>query len=120
MKMEKSSAVKVFEKYYQAIISSLPMRDPTFLTELQKHTLLSDHNKSVLETLKTSREMASYFVDNIIKPDLGKGVHTSFDELLATMLENSHDHVKELATVVKSELLANENKVFLGKFYTVP
>ncbi|XP_065891776.1 uncharacterized protein [Dysidea avara] len=95
-----------FEKYYQAIISSLPMKDVTFLAELQRRYLLFDHIRTVLQSLSTSKEMASYLVDNVIKPGLNNDIMNTFDKLLLVMEGSSFDNVSKLGTVVNKELTA--------------
>ena len=109
--MDKSKyyGADVFEKYYQAIISSLPMKDVTFLAKLQEHRVLSDHTKTVLQSLSASKEMASYLVDNAIKPELSEGITNTFDQLLRVMEGSSFDNVSKLGTVVNKELTAGKN-----------
>ncbi|XP_065891738.1 uncharacterized protein [Dysidea avara] len=108
--MDKSKyyGADVFEKYYQAIISSLPMKDVTFLAKLQEHRVLSDHTKTVLQSLSASIEMASYLVDNAIKPELSEGITDTFDQLLRVMEGSSFDNVCKLGTVVNKELTASK------------
>ena len=115
--MENSLITRVFEKYYKAIVSSLPMKNKTFLAELKIQSLLSDHTESALQSFNTSKEMALYFVDNVIKSDLREGINSSFDKLLSVMLECSRNHVKELATGILSELPVERNKTSLGMFH---
>ena len=109
--MDKSKyyGADVFEKYYQAIISSLPMKDVTFLAELQRRYLLFDHIRTVLQSLSTSKEMASYLVDNVIKPGLNNDIMNTFDKLLLVMEGSSFDNVSKLGTVVNKELTAGKN-----------
>ena len=97
------AAVKVFENYYQALVSTLPMRDEQFVVKLQKHNLLSDSViKTTLTSLSTSREKASYFLDYVIKPKLHTG--NCFDELLKLMTDSDYEEMQDLGTKVTSEL----------------
>jgi len=108
--VDKFSPMEVLEKFYQAIISFLPMRDRGFIATLQKENLLPYHTQSSLQSMSTSKEMASYFLDNIIKPELMKGVLSSYYKLLTVMMESSNDNLKVLATVIKSELVVDNAK----------
>ena len=106
--MAKSTAVEVFEHYYQAMVWSLPMRHDSFVKELQKHDLLPTHVKAMLESLRTLKEKASYFLDNVIKPNLD--TYTCFDELLSIMMDSSCGGMKDLATEVRSKLPTNNKE----------
>jgi len=108
-------AGKVLEKYYLAIILSLPMKDITFLAELQNHNLLSDNTKADLQSLSTNREMASYYVETVIKPELSQGTHFNLNNLLMVMMESTYDSVKEIASVVHSELTEKKGDSSLSK-----
>ena len=90
-KMEKIT--HVFTKYYQGIISYLPMRDVLFLAELEKYGLLPDHIRTALESLKTPEEMGSYVLDNVIKPELSKG---SFEKFILVLIGSSDEELREM------------------------
>ena len=100
--MAKLTAVEVFEHYYQALVSALPMKHEGFVINLQQHNLLPADTISFLASLNTSREKASYFLDHIVKPELD--THTCFDALLEIMIESGYDDIKELGAKMKSEI----------------
>ncbi|XP_065891699.1 uncharacterized protein [Dysidea avara] len=105
--MESTSAVNILERYYQGIMYSLPMRDVEFLGKLQNRNLLPKAIEDILESLDKSTERASYFLDNVIKPELqNDSTHTCLDVLLEIMMDSGYDNMVELATKVKSELPA--------------
>lgn len=100
--MTKRTPSEVFEHYYQALVSALPMKNVGFVAKLQKQNLLSADTKATLASLNTSREKASYFLDHIVKPKLD--THTCFEELIVIMIESGYSEMTELGLRVKSEL----------------
>jgi len=111
--MAKKSATEVFEHYYHAIVSTLPMKNYGFMKNLEANNLLPSHIKDSLETLITITEKAAYFLDNTIKAELSYNIHTCFDKLLTVMMESDCDDMKDLATRIKSELpYADDSKQF--------
>jgi len=117
--MARSTAAEIFEHYYQALVSSLPMRDVSFIDKLQKHKLLPGHIKAIVSSLNISREKASHFLDNVIKPELTSKIHTCFDELLIVMMESDYDNMKELAWEVRSQLHTNNRGTIQGMYVCV-
>ena len=100
-----TSASEILENYYQAIMYSLPMRDDSFLTELHRHNLLPATEKANLVSLSKSTERASYFLDNLIKPELlNDDTHTCLDVLLEIMMDSGYDNMVELAEKIKFKL----------------
>ena len=98
------SATELFDYYYQGLINSLPMKNETFLEELRKHGLLSKDTSTALEKLLTSVERASYFLDNVIKPELVKNDFEGFNHLLNIMIDSKFPNAVELSKNIKSEL----------------
>ena len=116
--MESTSAVNILERYYQGIMYSLPMRDVEFLGKLQNRNLLPKAIEDILESLDKSTERASYFLDNVIKPELqNDSTHTCLDVLLEIMMDSGYDNMVELATKVKSELPAFTSEPCAGNLY---
>ena len=111
--MAKKSALELFEHYYQALISSLPTKDPNFIEDLFKHDLLTEDIKSKLETLSGLQERTSYFLDYVIKPDLVVGSNVYFDKLLNIMKNSNYDNVKELARKVEMDYDINAKCKFM-------
>ena len=98
------SGMELFHHCYQNLVHSLPMENETFITELKKHGLLSEDISTKMVS-KTSVERASYFLDNVIKPDLCNNHVLSFNKLLKIMKESELENVKELTITIKSELI---------------
>ena len=107
--MAKKSATELFEQYYKALIYSLPMKDATFMDELLEHDLLTGDLKIKLELFTVQNQRSSYFLDNVIKPELAVGNSRSFISLLTIMKSNKHDNVKELAKEIENELAIDIN-----------
>ena len=101
--MAKTSALELFEHYYQALIFLLPMKDDNFMEELCKHDLLTEDVKHELEKLSERRSITSYFLDNVIRAGLAVGDKKCFDNLLTVMNNSKYDHVKDLAKQIESE-----------------
>ena len=92
----------VLEKYYQALVSYLPMKDAVFAYKLGTKNLLPEGIIDTLATLDTSKEQASYFLDNTIKQKINED-HTPFDRLLIVMEESKYNSVKELAAKIRCD-----------------
>ena len=102
--MAKKSATELFERYYTALVFSLPIKDADFMYELLKNDLLCPDFNSKLESLTVHSERSSYFLDNIIKPGIEVDNSRCFVSLLTAMKRNKHDNVKDLATKIEKEL----------------
>ena len=102
--MAQRSATELFERYFTALVYSLPIKDVDFLEELLKHNLLRADMKSKLESLTYHYERSSYFLNNVIKPELAVGNSSCFINLLTVMKSNKHDNIKDLATNIEKEL----------------
>ena len=99
--MAKRSAYELFEQYYQTLSFLLPMKDASFIEDLFKHNLFTgDVN---LELMSTSKEKASYLLDNVIKSELVLGYNKCFVDLLTVMNNSKYDNVKDLAKQIESE-----------------
>ena len=111
--MAKKTVTEVFEHYYQAIVSTLPMKNCSFVANLKAKNLLPSNIEDFLETLSTTTEKSAYFLDNIIKPELNN--HTFFDKLLTAMMESGYDDMKDMAIRIESELLSVNTNRSAGK-----
>ena len=107
--MAKRSASELCDHYYQGLVHCLPMKNSTFLSQLKQCNLLPEDVSTTLESLTTSAEKASYFLDNVIKPSLGVSGDTHFSTLLTVMIESTLDHVVELAETIQAELHFGSN-----------
>ena len=105
--MAKRSATELFDRYYTALVFSLPIKDPDFMDELLKHGLLCADVKSKLESITVHSERSSYFLDNVIKPGLAVSKSRCFVSLLTVMKCNKHDNVKDLAILIEKELIVD-------------
>ena len=105
--MAKRSATELFERYCTILVYLLPVKDADFMDELCKHDLFPGDVKSKLESLTVHSERSSYFLDNVIKPELAVGNSRCFVNLLTVMKCNKHDNVKDLATKIEKELIVD-------------
>ena len=114
---------ELFHYCYPAPTSSLPMDDSSFIAELEKFDLLPGDTKLSLKSESTSKEKASFFLDNVIKPQLKENTHIGFNKLLDIMINSECGELRNLAANItsaariKSELL-KDSKSSLGKFCT--
>ena len=115
--MAKISAAELFEHYYTVLVYLLPIKDADFMDELLKHNLLPGGVKSKLESLTILNERSSYFLDNVIKPELAVGNSRCFVTLLTVMKCNKHDNVKELAKKIEKELVIDIKCKFLFSYF---
>ena len=80
------------------------MKDVTFLEVIKRRNLLPDEVKSSLEQMDKTTERSSYFLEKIIKRGFDNGDDSHFINLLAAMIESSHDNVKDLAIEILNKL----------------
>ena len=102
--MAKNSAAELFERYYTALVYSLPIKDTDFLDELLKHDLLPGDLKTKLESLTLHNQRSSYFLDNMINVGLAVGDSRCFTTLLTVMKSSKYDNVKDLAKSIVEDL----------------
>jgi len=93
---------QLFKQYYQALVSSLPMKDAVFACKLMEKGLLPSNVIDELGTLDTSEERAAYFLDKVIERKIDEK-SISFDALLVVMEKSTHDSVKQLAMKIKHD-----------------
>ena len=97
------SATTLFDHFYQELVDKLPMKNETFLAELQKSTLLHEDISKKLASYTTSGDRAAYFLNNVIKLELLKNNVKCFDELLNVMKDSKQENTTELSKIIKSE-----------------
>ena len=97
---------KVFQDFYYKLVKVLPMKDALFVAELYSQGLLPNDQKDQIKSLATQADMATHFLDSVIKPNLTFGIGTggNFNKLLAVMNDSENQTVKELAEVIRSKL----------------
>ena len=102
--MAETSAKDLFELYNPGLLACLPMSDITFLEVLKQKGLLPDDVRNSLEQIDETNERSSYFLERIIKTGFDDGNDTHFINLLAAMMQSSHDIVKDLAIEIQNKL----------------
>ena len=104
-------STKIFQKFYPKLVKTLPMNDPIFMAELYARNLLPHNLKEHIESLPTSANKSSYFLDHVIKPSVSSGDASSeasrFDELLNVMEDSEYQGVKELAKLIRDSIGMN-------------
>lgn len=91
------------------------MDDPFFIAKLSTHKLLPDNTSSQLEALQTQAHKVSYFLNHVIKPSLDVEDNSGFDNLVSVMEQCGYDHVKRIASEIKSET-SKANNIESGMF----
>ena len=97
---------KLFRQFYSNLVKTLPMNDAIFIAELYSRDLLPDNIKEHVESLPTTAQKASYFLDHVIKPSVTStsGVASSFDQLLDVMEDSDYQGVRELSKLIRDSL----------------
>ena len=99
----KKSPIEAFERYHEALIFSLPMKNVKFLNDLCKHDLILEDFKHYLESLTAHKERASCFLDKIIEPEVKTGGSIYFFKLLTVMKTCGYGNVEDLAKQIEAE-----------------
>ena len=94
---------KVFKEFNLKLVTSLPMKDVTFIAALNTKSLFSGDLKNKVKAMPTTPEATAYFLDNKIENDLNFGDNKSFLQLLSVM-EEYNESLKVLATEIKGKL----------------
>ena len=102
--MATTSAKELFELYNPGLLACLPMKDITFLEVLKGKGLLPDDVRSSLEEMDETTERSSYFLERMIKAAFDDENDSHFINLLAAMMECSHDNVKDVAIEMQNKL----------------
>ena len=100
---EHQSTCGLFNYYYQAFIHCLPMKDDMFLSELRQHGLLPENVTTTLESLGSSAERASYFLETI-NPSMSSDGDNSLYKLLSVMKNSVLENVAEFAKKIMAKL----------------
>ena len=114
--MDRTTILELFQYCYHTLESSLPMNDLSFITQLKYYDLLPEYTESSLYALPTNKEKASYFLNNVIKPQLNHNDNVCFDTLLEIMVRNDNDNLKNIAAMIysaakiKLEVIADTRK----------
>ena len=81
------------------------MDDAVFTVKLFSNGLLpGDLKKQLKLPHTTSAHKAIVFLDSVIEPSVTSDGGSGFDKLLHIMEDSEHQHVKELAKMIRTEL----------------
>ena len=100
----KQALKQVFQDYYLKLVEILPMKDATFKAELVSHGLLPGDLKDQLEAQNTTKDKATHFLDDAIKPSISIDDDSSLAKLLSVMANSDFKGVKNLAKQIKDSL----------------
>ena len=98
-----SLSLEVCTHFNENLITSLPMKDVTFLAKLNSKGLFPGDLKAQVKSQSTSTEAADYLLDNKIAVDLKNGNDESFMQLLSAM-EEFNPFLKSTAKEIKRKL----------------
>ena len=91
---------KAFTKFFDSLISILPMNDTVFIARLNSAGLLTEEMKCTILTTERTQERAGCFLKFVLEAN--KSDHSSIQRLI-TVMEESADYpeVQELALEMK-------------------
>ena len=95
---------QVFTKYNLKLVTSLPMDDVLFITNLTAANLLPGDMQATIGSLATPAQKASHFLTHSIKPAIDNEFTNTFDTLLTVMQNCGFLHVQQLAAQIKAEI----------------
>ena len=90
----------IIDKFYEKLVTCLPMDDATFRASLRTAGLLPGDLKSAVTSKSTRAEMAEHFLDCGINNNI-----ESFSQLLTVMKNSKHDKLKALASEIHGEII---------------
>ena len=93
---------EIYHKYYPQMVTSLPMQDAIFISQLVK--LLPSDLKGKVESKSTPAEAASCFLDYMIKPAVESGSKEPFEILLSIMEKSGNINLRILSQSIKREI----------------
>ena len=86
------------DKFYERLVTCLPMDDAKFRTGLRTAGLLPDDLNSAVASKSTRTEMAGHFLDYGINNNID-----NFSKLLTVMKSSQHDQLKVLVNEIQGE-----------------
>ena len=98
------STSEVFQRFYEKLVTMLPMDDSLFLAKLFGCGLLPGNCKQQIKAEKTPVDKATCFLDHRISSDVSVGDSTSFNKLLSVMENSGFENLKALAGEIKTAL----------------
>ena len=100
---ECSKAIASIEINYPKLTGSLPI--DSLLPDLYSEMVINDVQKENIQKEKLKEGKISYLFDEVIKPELERGISTKYDNLIKVM-EASNDIVTNyLAKVLKGKFI---------------
>ena len=101
---------EIFHKYYLGLVKLLPMNDSLFSANLYGKKLLPGDLKANIQSLSTSADKATKFLDAVIEPAINNGDIRQFKLLLSIMSDSDNSSVKSLA----EEIIDTLKDIHLG------
>lgn len=103
MEDAKANYRRVFKKFYERLIKTLPLDD--LVTTLYGNGVLSDHDRDQLVrgSLSTPKEKAQYFLDEVIQKGLDVGFFSQFKTTIKIMQSSDNPVLIHLAEQIKAE-----------------
>ena len=101
-----SPSLEVFKQFNENLITSLPMKDVTFLAKLNSKGLFPGDLKAQVKSHSTPTEAADCLLDNKIAVDLKNGNDESFMQLLSAMEEFNISMATEIKKKLNEEVLS--------------
>ena len=101
------TALDIYNDFNDNLVQKLPMDDACFLAALTKENLFPGDLKDKVKSQSTTKDKASYFLDNAIKPCSGDGDDVDIEpflKLLKVMKKFNSDALKKLATKIWTKL----------------
>jgi len=117
--MDSSMKLQQFETFFETLVSSLPLEDGKFVAALNDHGLLPNDMKALMELMPTREAKTSYYLENLIKPELENNDQTSYDKLVAVMSNSEYNGLQQLATVMSTINNTEASKFNSYNFITV-
>ena len=96
--------LKVYEKYFEKLVTVLPMDDVRFIARLTTNHLLPSGVDDYIKSLPTKSDKTDYLLKNIVKSSLDIDQTAEFTNLIATMEKCGYPHIERLANEMKSNL----------------
>ena len=94
---------RAFKKFYKKLTEVLPMND--LLADFCANKLLPGNHKDMVESLRTQKEKAQYFLDEVIKPGLNIGYTEQFNKMINVMESSDDPVVKYLIKQIQEYML---------------
>jgi len=100
------TALDVLREFYPELVSSLPMKNESFMEMLDQKGLFFGNVSATVQSKPTSADAAVYFIDYVIMRSLSGSCASTelFKKLLIVMEEFGIEPLKQLADSIKQKL----------------